>query len=500
MLTGNKKAEKTLMVCLWAWIVLATIPFLRAASLATFNTDDFGIANRFISGNGSPIKVAIERMIEGYRTWQGTYAATFLVNLTNPVNWYSYRLLRLELIALICMSVAGLYLCIKTILKHWKSDIPPVYIVALILLQVFWYREYYEIYTWYVGAMLYLLPMIALEFGIVFLLNGIDSKKNGFFPCALLCFALMCGCNIEVTGFCMTILLVVSVLDWISSGKLKKSMGAAFLFALACAFINALAPGNFVRRGSLGNSLHVVRGAYLSFKLFFEDSLWMHSHGTFLICEFLAFLTGIKLTRGIGKKAAVALVIGLLALPVITIFPFVIGYGFSDYSIENGCPNRALFPLEVAVILCFIGLSVVVGCEMKTLKKFDPKVLICPFLFIVLLVSFINKSPKSISSEIVKNLRNGTIMENTYYYRKMYDGIKDSEEPDVIVPFLPKHVIGSTTVELAEVPGDYWINEEIAMYFGKRSVLYNPDPEKYSWEDYISEFAGENSGIIVPKE
>ena len=107
MLTGNKKAEKTLMVCLWAWIVLATIPFLRAASLATFNTDDFGIANRFISGNGSPIKVAIERMIEGYRTWQGTYAATFLVNLTNPVNWYSYRLLRLELIALICIFILG---------------------------------------------------------------------------------------------------------------------------------------------------------------------------------------------------------------------------------------------------------------------------------------------------------------------------------------------------------------------------------------------------------
>ena len=89
-------------------------------------------------------------------------------------------------------------------------------------------------------------------------------------------------------------------------------------------------------------------------------------------------------------------------------------------------------------------------------------------------------------------------MENTYYHRKMYDDIKDSEEPDAVVTFLPKHVIGSTTVELAEVPGDYWINEEIALYFGKRSVLYNPDPEKYSWEDYISEFAGENSGIPVP--
>ena len=84
---------------------------------------------------------------------------------------------------------------------------------------------------------------------------------------------------------------------------------------------------------------------------------------------------------------------------------------------------------------------------------------------------------REVPAKIVNNLENGTLYSDAYQYREMYDLIKNSEDEDVIVTYIPDRVAGATAVEMCSSPEDtdYWINEEMAGYFGKNSIVYLPE-------------------------
>lgn len=474
--TVNKQnlQQKIYVITIWAIIIAALVPILRASSLAVFKNDDFFAVNRFIYSGKSPLISSFDSSVTMWKTWQGAYSTSFLIPLFNPINWYSYRLLRIELIFMLSSGVAGLFCIIKMAINHFDLDVIPTHLFALILLPIISYYEYFEIFAWYTGAVAYLIPLVLAEFGISFLFMWNHSKKTFYYIISFPCLFIMTGGSLETTGFVMWIFLLILLLDWMKNGKMNKHFLAAFAFSLACSFLNALAPGNFVRHDNVSLSLNIFQSVLSSVRIFGEDLFWFNSHGTFLIFELFAFILGSNIKNKYNKRASGLIACGLIILPIVTAFPVALGYNFTEL---GDFSNRTRFVLDVSVIICCIGISALLGYYLKQVKLFDVSKLFVPVLIIVMFLVMGRDTYREVPAKIVNNLENGTLYSDAYQYREMYDLIKNSEDEDVIVTYIPDRVAGATAVEMCSSPEDtdYWINEEMAGYFGKNSIVYLPE-------------------------
>ena len=474
----ESKFEIILKKIVWILLSIMVMPFLRAASLANFRADDFNWLN-YISSEGNPVAVSLRYAAYTWKNWQGTFLSSFLVPLLSPLNRYSYVQLRIILIALILLSVAGLFFSIREILRHFRMNISPVYLFALILMPMLSYREYYDIYIWYTGAMVYLVPVICLELGVTLLLRSKDKKKTSSYIGALLFLAAMTGGNIEVTGLAMCILIVLVAEDWAFNRKPDAGFLAAFAVALTGALFNAFSPGNFIRAEASGGNYHEVLSAVVfSFKMTWMEFTWFQSHATFLIIELIAFVFG---TRFDGKPRPAVFAILLAAVlftTAITVFPVELAYMEGD----NELTNRCMFPFDIALTISCVVASVTAGCivgqsfrNQEFLARKNENHILCALLAVILLISFVSDgADRSVSVEVADDILDGDVAYSSYCQRQIYDELLgNSEEADVVIDYIPEHVSGSTYVELFEDPNNT-TNMIIARYYGKNSVIYVP--------------------------
>ena len=463
--------------------VAAVLPLLRAASLAVFRTDDFNFSIPYFTKTESLPVYAFKITVNYWKTLNGAYACNYLTYMFDPLNWYSYRLLRLILLGLIFLSVMGLYLCLRKINEHFSVGISPVYSFALMLLPLIFYREYHEVYLWFCGAMGYLLPTIGTEFGIFLLLKWSEKKKWGYFLLAIFAFMFMSGCVLEITGFGMWLLLVIIVLDRVYSGKLNKGFVLAFFVALMFALLNVAAPGYYNRAAAYNKDGLNVFGAFInSLKASGQELVWLHSNASFPLFEILAFILGAAGVRAEKKKGFFPLLsAGLIILPVITVYPVMLGYGYKD----NDIVNRCLFMFDAALIICCLGLCFVAGClnrhRFKAGSAENQKGLrlICLMLAVaILLPSALDGPAQCMPAKIAENLFEGKVMATSYYQKKVYEEIRDSEEENVVIDFLPDRYEGNTMIKIDEDINSHR-NIALSLYFGKSSVVYIPDGSGY---------------------
>lgn len=462
----------------WTVVITAVLPLLRAASLAVFKADDFNYSVPFFTRTQSLPVYAFNITRHYWRTMNGAYVCNYLTYMFDPLNWYSYRLLRLILLGLILLSVIGLYLCLRKFTEHFSVGISPVYSFALMLLPLIFYREYHEVYLWFCGAMGYLLPTIGAEYGIFFLLKWDHKKKWGYFLLAILSLVFMSGCNLEITGFGMWLLLVIIVLDYIYNGRLNKGFAAAFFIALGFALMNVAAPGYYKRAGAVnGESLNLLGAALYSLKACWLELVWLHSNASFPLFEILAFILGATMGPGEKKKGVLSVFsFGLIMLPVITVYPVILGYGYKDNDIENRC----LFMFDAALIICCIGLCLLAGymnCNKLMAEKeknCTALKILCPLLVLAILVpSVLDGNAQCMPAKIAENLIEDKVMTTSYLQKRLYEEIRDSDSDDVVIESLPKRYEGNTLIEIDEDKG-HFINVALSEYFGKKSVVYNP--------------------------
>ena len=475
-ISGKEKLFKFFVMAVCA---AAVLPLLRAASLAVFRTDDFNFSIPFFTKTESLPIYAFHITVNYWKTLNGAYACNFFTYMLDPLNWYSYKLLRLILIALIILSVSGLFLCIRKINDHFSVTFPPVYAFSLILLPLLFYREYHDVYLWFCGAMGYLLPTIGTEFGIFFLLKWNEKKKYGFFLLAILAFVFMSGCVLEITGFGMWLLLVITVLDWIYNGRLNKGFAAAFFIALGFALLNVAAPGYYNRAAAVNKDGLNVFGALLySLKASWLELCWLHSNASFPLFEILACVLGA--TSGHGEKKSgffPVFSVCLIILPVITVYPVMLGYGYGD----NDIVNRCLFMFDAALIICCLGLCFVAGClnrhRFKAGSTENQKELglICVMLAAaILLPSVLDGRAQCMPAKIAENLIENKVMTTSYLQKKVYEEIRDSEEDDVVISSIPERYEGNTMIKIDEDVKSHR-NNALSVYFGKNSVVYIPE-------------------------
>ena len=163
-------------------------------------------------------------------------------------------------------------------------------------------------------------------------------------------------------------------------------------------------------------------------------------------------------------------------LPVITVYPVMLGYGYIDNDIENRC----LFMFDAALIICCIGLCFLAGYVYRNklasekAKNLITLKLLCPLLVLAILVpSVLDGNAQCMPAKIAENLIEDKVMTTSYLQKRLYEEIRDSEEDDVVIEMIPKRYEGNTQVDIDEDEG-HFINIALSQYFGKKSVVYDP--------------------------
>ena len=108
-----ERKERLLSLLALAVTAAAYLPYVLAARYAIFHSDDYAFCTGTLAEpNGQLLSASLHRAWNSYMTWQGTFVPNLINPLFNPLNWYSYALLRLILIAcLAAVFLAALLLC-----------------------------------------------------------------------------------------------------------------------------------------------------------------------------------------------------------------------------------------------------------------------------------------------------------------------------------------------------------------------------------------------------
>lgn len=456
-------------------VAAVMLPLLWAQRYALFNADDFSlVATQDRTGELSHLVRSLRSAAVSWRIWQGTYSSTFFMLLLSPMYAYSYGLLRAMLMAaLIAAAAAGL---IFSLLLCGYLGIARKYgalLWALVSLSLMGFREYGEIYLWFTGAMIYLLPLIFMMAAMSLLLLGRRSGKGLWYALAGVSAFLMSGGVLAFVGFGMLLLLLLCLFEWQRTGKLHRGFCAVFMVGLAGALLNALAPGNFARAdfsGSFGSGL--LSAAAASFRGVGQEAAWLC--GTpFPLTLVLALVLGASTGKKLRPAQAWLGVAGLLLLPVISLFPILLGYGLPGIT---NLSSRTLFPLDLAMILGGVGVAAIGGCALGSRLGLCggrlPASAAATLALALCLCAF--GVWDFVPADITRNLLAGRVQQYSVEWRVVYDYLDQCGNEDVVINrAMPEHCGGCALTKIDAYP-DSWGNAGIAGFFGLKSVCMNP--------------------------
>lgn len=467
-------------VVIYGMVLGICIPSFLAVSMAVFRTDDFANYNTLVNADGENYFIkCIHETIRFYKSWQGTYISSFLIALFNPLRTYNYNLLHVILGVILFLAIGGLVFLVKAIIECYGGKKEYIlYILGLILLPFFSYREYQEVYLWYTGSMAYLLPMAFLLFGVAFLLYGCKTGKRIYYVLSGFFMFFMGGGVLEVVGVGTFILLWLTIVEYIRKDKVNRNFLIIFCTTLAGALINACAPGNFVRRDIIDDSkIAVLKSFIVSVKAALEEIEILFRTTTLLIFVILALILGITLKRQIENKMFVILLSGLIILPVVTAFPVVLGYSATGIVYFG---NRCLFVIDAVIYGSIIASAILIGNQLSiknVLPDMKTVYFVCGFVIIVSAITQGDRIANCVPVEIVRNYNEGVIQDYSDRWISIFDDIRYSEDDDVVIAReKPQKVTGCSDTELSS-DIDNWTNICIATYFNKKSVCLKEKAE-----------------------
>lgn len=319
--------------------------------------------------------------------------------------------------------------------------------------------------------MAYLLPVIFFCFGFSHVLLAELRKKKWHYALAGVFLFLMSGGVLEFVGFGCLLFLMWVCLDWKRRGKINVYMLWSFVVMLFGALINACAPGNFVRQSTSKNVVGIMGAVFLSLKATLEEAEWLYKNTTFFIFVLFAFLFGCSLARKIKLPTFIMLILGFFLLPIVTIFPIILGVG--KMSVAE-MANRYLFLLDASIILASICIYILLGSFLRTIA-FLPEWKTIVYSVCLIALSFFTVHDMTIVDYnpvvLVHNIYNHTIRDYAKTWQGIYEEIRTSEDKDVVVEreLIPDYATGVFYPKLLE-DADWWVNRDVAVCYGKDSV------------------------------
>lgn len=346
-------------------IAVQVMLILYCCMYSSFTADDYwhamtaGGPQKSVAGL---LQAAWDFMVYRYVEWQGTYLSMFVQILLCPLNMdlenpvpalHAILSVTWMLFAGVTALLVHRFLQWLGIRSRWVSaGVYAVYLTAWLNM-----GTYEENFLWFSGSTSYTMPLVLAGMGILLYLprggtgNTADRPSWGRITGSAVCLFLSCGGSLEIaTTVCYVLLVIAGLQCYGHRDKLTLRGLIPMVAAYVGTFINGIAPGNYIRhditaeeRGALSSVYHA--GLETLFQ-YFDECGRMFNTSVLPIMLIAAVLIGVLLRDRIGEKAvrrAVILVLLMQPLPLIQLFPVILGYG------QVGLPQRILLLLYMTM-------------------------------------------------------------------------------------------------------------------------------------------------------
>lgn len=496
---GKKAAEILISIACVILIAAVIIVFSVGAGYTVLSGDDFTHGVRVGAFHVSLPQYFAASLLyvqDLYMDWQGTWFSMFLQAFLSPINNFGLSQLRAVMVGNALLFLASLTVLLWAGLSFFrmetgmgvgeadrsggqtagggKSLMPfQAVILTLFFLTVVNADVYAEIYFWFSGAVAYSMPfsLLLLALALFLLINkgeGSPRRKKVWAGMAAALLFLSSGGSLAVAGVGCYTTLMLTVVFFLSTGKVSRYNLAVFAAGLAGALINAAAPGNFSRHdGTAGEGLHFGQAIAYTVRMFMEESGRLFRETILGLVFLLLVAAGVYLSgrcrialREYGLATVFALPAGLVAY-----FPVALGYG--GYYV----PNRCYFIIDAALVVSLLNLALFLGVCCHRLGGLPSDGRTMTVLLYVCLAALV-VTPLTVEElplyRVARYVHNGSYSD---YYDKcaaIYDYLETCPEEDVELE-MPEYI---EDFECFYIDADEtgWVNQGIAAYYGKRSV------------------------------
>lgn len=264
---------KTIKWLLLLALFISLVPILLMGIYAVPAADDFSygapahIAYVESGSIGAAAAAAVDKTVESYFSWQGSFAAIFLMALQPAV--FSESLYALTPFIMLFSLVLGTFLFCRGFfgeLLGLDKELPPIIAALLCILSVQLIPSPVQGLYWFNGAVYYVffhgLMLIFCAMSIRLILKS--SRLCSLGLCVL---GFILGGGNYVTALSLTILVIcaMTLLLIMKDSRWRRLLLPTF-FLLASFALNIAAPGNSVRQAAQEISIGPVRAILMSFQ------------------------------------------------------------------------------------------------------------------------------------------------------------------------------------------------------------------------------------------
>lgn len=475
MLTKMRnRNSRVIWVC--ALIILSmTLPIIAATKYGVPCDDDFSNSLIYLSERNVTLGMIMKNASTLYNSWQGTYFGNLLAMIPVYMMWGTLGL-RIEMLSVTILFFIALFMAIKGYYGYYarkagknfdKGALP----MAIMYMAVVGYglstKSLGEFFYWHTGICMYTIPfaMCSLSISVFFS----DMNRNRTAKTILACvFALLgCGGALNLAGVLCYMMLLIVVQEWIE-GQRNAARITIFICTVLGAFLNTIAPGNYIRHNNYDTSLNIIKAVANSVfrinRVIAEDL----ESGILLLVLVMAFWCGyrMQLERTIKK-------------PLVFVALCYLGMIVSDFPVALGV-NANVFPWRCAIVERFsVGVFVLsIGMYLGNYMAHHFNITktwasVCLGIVALHCIGMINPTfaleytPYKTAIHLVK----GDYRVTSDSELEILDEIKYSGDKDIqITKQTDTGWTDLKTIDLREEK-EYWVNQDIAQYYGKESIV-----------------------------
>jgi len=432
---ADEKSE-AIQVCMASILIAASaVPLLLLAQYTVPFADDFFAP--------TTTRNMLEETVFFYLNWQGTYAFRFS-DVFNFFLFWGTGAYPVSIVAVILIYFGAWFFAIRSVLVcvfSCKKMSGTLWVFAAVIFYFSNFLNLGETLFWLGGASVYTYPLSMLLFAIGFYVRTYSAgktKRIAYTIIAALCLFWACGGTALIAAASCSVFLYCSLQSLIKKSNNRRITLILFGCCLAFALVNALAPGNFIRRTHFQSEAPislietVIESFYISLRFWRENIQLL-----FITPVFLA-LPCREIARYTEKKVFMlppASFLFVFAAAVVCIFPAALGFGVENMVGVMLSPHHRYMITFHSIFFGAIVFTSVLICgwfwisiaprlkaiKLKQKTKRSVSQLVVPIYVVILLTIALSHLPVNVDSMhtaiIVKDIRNGTLAD----YKRLYD-------------------------------------------------------------------------------
>ena len=471
----NKKKNFTLETIFILGIIILIVPYIANIDCSIPAVDDFWMLTDY-DYSKSIFWNAISKSNRMWFTSGGEWLGYFVQIFFNPLllTGYAGHTVGIELSILFIAYIVSIIACIfyiETELLGIRNRIVYMLTVVCVLVMMLNTGIYPEIYTWFVGST-YMLDVTLSLICVILIIRYYKTDKLSY-AIALSVVGFFSSMSImTVSMICLAYICIF--LPALIKKNRKMRIVIPLLFCLAGGIIAVIAPGNFTRHASSGDStLHWGRAIVDAVHI---DLAYGYRLIKSFMCGanlFIIFLVSFYHARKHITKAKfinpLISVICLMIMMFLITFPVTLGYSSAKI------PNRIQFMVNTYLVfgysLCTVNVGLWLGDKYK--ESVDERVCRAVVMVVVFILyygfsrnGFLGRLPYT--QQIVFYSESVSCHNN---WIDIFNEIDNSKANDVVI-----HRNDYSYCHNMKNPGlgfsrDSWVNSSIAGYFNKKSVV-----------------------------